>query len=309
MSEPWQSVEDWHGQLLRNIHILSAQHTRLITTSVRPVGDQEPDEEQQRAHTDAVNAVEGLLEQTEQTALSAGVPAWWIADMRELGARGARPAPAPAPEPGSQTPVSVVPVRDAVSQQFYVEMLSVDLWHLERMASLAAARADRIATGRWSTGTDPDAEGQFAEAMTRRWERANVLARAAELTDSEAENMWGAGADGVRRFHAGALHTWTEATLAQAWSDYAHSTPDLAIPPYVPTDAGTGTPTSASIAPTPQEMIDAATTALRSTFIDNAVTAAGHDPATIGPEPDVESWAAATDLEPDHLNDGTGPGP
>ncbi|WP_130915487.1 hypothetical protein [Nocardia cyriacigeorgica] len=263
--------------------------------------------EQQRAHTDAVNAVEGLLEQTEQTALSAGVPAWWIADMRELGARGARPAP--APEPGSQTPVSVVPVRDAVSQQFYVEMLSVDLWHLERMASLAAARADRIATGRWSITTDPDAEGRFAEAMTRRWERANVLARVAELTDSEAESLWGAGADGVRRFHASTLNTSTEATLAQSWGDYAHSTPDLAIPPYVLADHDAGGQASTPTAPTPQEMIAAASAALRSTFIDNAITAATHDHAAIAPEAGAENWDTSTDVDPDPVNHDSGPGP
>ncbi|MBF6439689.1 hypothetical protein [Nocardia cyriacigeorgica] len=307
MSEPWPSVEDWHGQLLRNIHILSAHHARLQALPVTPTGDQSRDEEQQTTHAAAVNAVEGLLEQTEQTALSAGIPAAWIADMRELGARGARPAP--APEPGAQSPVSAVPVRDLQSQQFYLEMLDLDVWHLELMAGLAAARADRIATGRWTTGTDPDAERQFAEAMARRWERVNALAHAAELTDSEADNLWGAGADGIRRFHAGALNTWTEATLAQAWSDYAHSTPDLAIPPYVPTDPRAVTQAGSPIAPTPQEMIAAASAALRSTFIDNAVTAAAHDPATIGPEPDVESWAADTDLEPDHLHHGIGPGP
>ncbi|WP_280453488.1 hypothetical protein [Nocardia cyriacigeorgica] len=307
MSEPWPSVEDWHGQLLRNIHILSAHHARLQALPVTPTGDESRDEEQATTHVAAVNAVEGLLEQTEQTALSAGIPAVWIADMRELGARGARPAP--APEPGAQSPVSAVPVRDGASQQFYLEMLDLDVWHLERMAGVAAARAVRIATGRWSIGTDPDAEGRFAEAMARRWERVNALAHAAELTDTEADNLWGAGADGIRRFHAGALNTWTEATLAQAWSDYAHSTPDLAIPPYVPTDPRAVTQAGSPIAPTPQEMIAAASAALRSTFIDNAVTAAAHDPATITPEPDVESWGADTDLEPDHLHDGTGPGP
>lgn len=305
MSETRPSVEDWQGQLLRNIHILSAQHTRLMATAAAPVGDQEPDEEQQRAHAEAVNAVEGLLEQTEQTALSAGVPAGWIADMRELGARGARPAP--VPEPGS--PVSVVPVRDAVSQQFYVEMLSVDLWHLERMAGLAAARADRIATGRWSIGADPGAEGRFAEAMARRWERVNALAHAAELTDSEAETLWGVGADGIRRFHANALNTSNEAALAQSWSDYAHSTPDLAIPPYVPADHSAGTQPSTPTAPAPQEMIAAASAALRSTFIDNAITAATHYDAAIAPEAGSENWDTSTDIEPDQVNHDSGPGP
>ncbi|MBF6427870.1 hypothetical protein [Nocardia cyriacigeorgica] len=305
MSEPWPSVEDWLGQLLRSIHMLSAQCTRLVATPVVPVGDQELDEEQQATHTEAVNAVEGLLEQTEQTALSAGVPAGWIADMRELGARGARPAP--APEPGS--PVSVVPVRDAVSQQFYVEMLSVDLWHLERMAGLAAARTDRLATGRWSISTDPDAEGRFAEAMARRWERVNALARAAELTDSEAERLWGAGADGIRHFHAGAVGTWTEASLMQAWSDYAHSTPDLAIPPYVPAAPGADAQASTPTAPTPQQMIAAASAALRSSFIDNAITAATHDHAEIASEAGAANWDASTDVGPDQVNHGSGPGP
>ncbi|WP_280183753.1 hypothetical protein [Nocardia cyriacigeorgica] len=305
MSEPWPSVEDWQGQLLRNIHILSAQHTRLMATPVVPVGDQELDEEQQRARAAAVDAVEGLLEQTEQTALSAGVPAGWIADMRELGARGARPAP--PPEPGS--PVSVVPVRDGVSQRFYVEMLSVDLWHLERMAGLAAARADRLATGRWSISTDPDAEGRFAEAMARRWERVNALAHAAELTDSEAETLWGAGADGIRHFHAGAVSTWTEATLIQAWSDYAHSPPDLAIPPYVPAAPRANAQESTPTAPTPQQMIAAASAALRSTFIDNAITAAAHDHAETAPDASVENCDTSTDVDPDPVNHDSGPGP
>ncbi|MBF6326617.1 hypothetical protein IU451_29395 [Nocardia cyriacigeorgica] len=306
MSESSPSVEDWQGQLLRSIHMLSAHRTQLVATPVVPVGDQELDEEQQRAHAAAVDAVEGLLEQTEQTALSAGVPVGWIADMRELGARGARPAP--APEPGS--PVSAVPVRDGVSQQFYVEMLSVDLWHLERMAGLAAASADRIATGRWSISTDPGAEGRrFAEAMARRWERVNALARAAELTDSEAQTLWGAGADGIRHFHAGAVSTWTEATLVQAWSDYAHSTPDLAIPPYVPAGAGAGAQESAPTVPTPQQMIAAASAALRSSFIANAITAATHDHAEITPEPEVENWDTRTDVEPDPVNHDNGPGP
>ncbi|WP_280215826.1 hypothetical protein [Nocardia cyriacigeorgica] len=258
----------WQAQLLRRVHHMSAEHARLSSIAEKAQKDPRVDGHDRAELAEHLNTVMASLEEAEYKAEIAGIPAAWIEDMRELGRRGAQPAP-DIPD----RPSTAVPVRDDVRAAFYVEMLGVDVWDLERMAALAAARANRIETGRWSVGTDPLAEQRFAANMARRWERVNVLARAAELTPAEADAMWGASAEGVRRAHAAGVGSYDELFLVQQWSAYATPGEVLAIPPYVPTtpDPGTAPDAATVVAPTPEQMIADARMSLRAHFVDTAI--------------------------------------
>src|SRR5690606_35218196 len=148
-----------------------------------------------------------------------------------------------------------VPVGDELATRWCVEMLSLELWHLERMTFLAASCADRIPRSRWTIHVGPALERRFEKALLRRWDRINALARAAALTQTEADALWGAGAEGVRQIHAVAVSSWTERTLIQEWIDYTTATS--------PSGAANSHPTTracAPITPNPAAMTEAAST-------------------------------------------------
>ncbi|TLG01747.1 hypothetical protein FEK35_23075 [Nocardia cyriacigeorgica] len=171
--------------------------------------------------------------------------------------------------------VSAVPVRDEAATRLFVEVLSLELWHLERMAFLAATCADRIPRSRWTIHVGVALEQCFDEAMVRRWERVNALARAADLTAAEADALWGAGAEGVRRIHAVAMRGWTEQTLTQEWINYASSTQGPAIPSSAATRANAAR-VCAPIAPPPQQMIATARMELSRTSSPRGETSRPH---------------------------------
>ncbi|MFE3444967.1 hypothetical protein ACFXNW_18200 [Nocardia sp. NPDC059180] len=214
--------------------------------------------------------------------------------------------------------VSAVPIRDESAKQFLVEMLSLELWHLERMAFLAATCADRIPRSRWTIHVGAALERRFDAAMVRRWERANALARAAELTAAEADALWGAGAEGVRRIHAVAVGGWTERILIQEWIDYATTASDPTTPPPAAARSHSTGRACAPISPIPPEMTAAAPTAL-----DRSCPPASPPPGTqaqslpprsgmarsVGPQPSsTEATSAPQEAEPEYPSD-TGRGP
>ncbi|WP_281920286.1 hypothetical protein [Nocardia cyriacigeorgica] len=170
---------------------------------------------------------------------------------------------------------NVVPVRDESATRLFVEVLSLELWHLERMAFLAAACADRIPRSQWRIHVGVALEQRFEEAMVRRWERVEALARAADLTAAEADVLWGAGAEGVHRIHAVAMRGWTEQTLTQEWINYASS----ALVPALPTSAAARADAArvrAPIVPPPQQMVATARMELSRTSSPRCETSRPH---------------------------------
>ncbi|MEV0027911.1 hypothetical protein [Nocardia sp. NPDC050793] len=266
-SSPPDTVVGWQAQLLLRIRTLAAEHTRVRDAGYEITENPDRNVEHRAAYLAHLDSLEAEREQVEQTALSAGLDPSWIEDMRELGGRD-------APPPPTRSATRHAPARDNAAQEMYVDMLGLDLWHLERMASLAAARSDRIATGRWSFGANPIAEQRFADNMQLRHQRVTALAHAAEITPAEAETLWGASAEGARRAHAVFIETHNELSVVAEWNSYAIASPDLAIPPYLPADSATDTPTAGAHAlpPTPQQMINAASASLRARFIDAALS-------------------------------------
>ncbi|WP_329410758.1 hypothetical protein OG563_00305 [Nocardia vinacea] len=304
------TVFRWQAQLLMRIRFLAAEHTRIRDTGWENFEALTADGNPQIAWQTHLHGLEAEREQTEQTALSVGIEPAWIEDARELGIQSTRPR--------VDAGVRQNPARDNAAQDFYVDMLSLDLWHLERMAGLSAARADRIATGRWTFGTNPIAAAQFTQNMQLYHERVTALAHAAQITATEADLLWGSGADSDRRNHAVHLETYDELPLVNEWNTYATARSDLAVPPYIPTDPDTGIPVAGTEAtpPTPQQMIDAATASLRAEFVDaainNAASESDHNvqPTAITdaidaalPEGAAHSW----DSEPDHTDQTTNP--
>ncbi|WP_433678324.1 hypothetical protein [Nocardia sp. CA-119907] len=294
-----QTVVQWQSQLLLRIRLLSAEHTRILDAGWENFDALTTDGDPQQAWQTHLDGLEAQREQTEQTALTAGIEPAWIADARELGIASTRPR--------VDAGVQANPSRDDAAQDFYLDMLHLDLWHLERMAAIAAARADRIATGRWSFGANPLAAAQFTQNMQLYHQRVTALAHAAEITTGEADQLWGADAEGSRRRHAVHLETYDELGLVNEWNSYATTRSDLAIPPYVPTDPATGTPIAGGevTPPTPQQMIAAAAVSLRAEFVDAAVGREGElDPAAITDAVDAalpegeHTWEA----EPDHID-------
>lgn len=306
-SSPPQSVAEWQAQLLLRIRLLAAEHTRILDGGWENFEALTVDGDRATVWQTHLDGLEAQREQAEQTALTAGIEPAWIEDARELGIQSTRPR--------VDAGVRQNPVRDNAAQDFYVDMLSLDLWHLERMAGLSAARADRVATGRWSFGTDPIAAARFAQNMRLYHERVTALAHAAQITATEADELWGPVAEGVRRQLVVNLATYDELTLVNEWNSYATVRADLAIPPYVPADPDTGTPVAGArvIPPTPHQMIAAATASLRAEFVEaainNAASESDHnaEPAAITDAIDaalpeaVHSW----DSEPDHTEDTT----
>lgn len=272
-NDPPETVEQWQARTLLTIGHLAAEHARILDagwTGFDAVDDGGPE----AAWQQHLEALDGERERLEQTALSAGVDPELIADAAALGRQRTRPRVDAATRELSS------PARDDAATGFYVDMLVVDLWRLERMAAIAAARSERIATGRYSFGTDPLTEARFAANMDLYHQRVTALATAAHITPTEAEELWGSGAEPVRRQHAIHLDGYDELTLIQEWKTHARPTRELASPPYIPPDPAVGDPTAEPSArpPTPQQMISAAEASRRSEFLDTAL--AGTDTGT-----------------------------
>lgn len=271
-SSPPLSVVRWQAQLLAHIRFLAGEHTRIHAAGWENFEAREPGEDPRTAWRAGLDMLDAQREQAEQTALSAGVEPAWISDARTLGALSSRG------RPDHQALTRTMPVRDSAAEAFFLDMLSLDLWHLERMAALAAARTDRIVTGRWSFGARPGAVAGFTQNMVLYHQRTTALTHAARITAEEAEQLWGAAAEGARRAHAVQLASYDELTLVHEWNYYALPRADLAVPPYVPTDPATDTPITGAQAlpPPPQRFVAAATATLDAQFVDAAVHAAHH---------------------------------
>ncbi|MFD8101046.1 hypothetical protein ACFV24_16020 [Nocardia fluminea] len=258
------SMSQRHGELLRRVQNVAAQ-LREVTDAGPGMFDDGVSADSQLVWTERLETLRIESEHAEFEAMLEGVDPGWVLDARELGKRGAK---SPSPHV-----VRSHPARANEAQEFYLDMLEVDLWNLERMASLEAARVDRIATGRWSFDHDPIAAAQFADNMAALHNRVTVLAAAAQLTPAEGDSLWGSSVEGIRRVHAVTFAAYDEQALAQEWNGYARADPALAVPPYVPRDPETGKPTDPAAVgpPTPGQMLADARSALRVQFVDTAI--------------------------------------
>jgi hypothetical protein len=271
-NDPPETVSQWQTRMLLTIGNLSAEHARILDagwTGFDAVDDGGPE----AAWQQHLEALDGEREGWEQIALSAGVDAGQIAAAAALGQQRTRP------RVDAATRALSSPARDDAAAGFHVDMLAVELWRLERMAAIHADRSERIATGRYSFGGDPETEPKFLANMELFHQRATALAEAARITAPEAEELWGTGAEPVRRQHAVDLKGHNELELIQKWKTYARSTDEPTRPFYVPPDSATGTRAGQSpvTPPTPQQMILAAQASLRAEFLDAALAGVATD--------------------------------
>ncbi len=274
-NEPNETVPQWQMRMLLTIGHLAAEHARILDagwTGFDAVDDGGPE----AAWQQHLEALDGEREGWEQTALSAGVDAGQIADAAALGQQRSRP------RVDATTRALSSPARDDAAMSFHVDMLAVELWRLERMAAIHAERSERIASGRYSFGGDPETEAKFIANMELFHQRATVLAGAARITAPEAQELWGSGAEPVRRHHAIDLERDNELDLIQKWKTYARPTDEPTRPFYVAPDPATGTRAVATSVspPTPKQMILAAQASMRAEFLDAALAGAATELGT-----------------------------
>ncbi|GAA5104803.1 hypothetical protein [Nocardia iowensis] len=284
---PPERVSDWRDQLLRSIQQLAAEETRVRRAGYQTSQDPSEDRDRQATFIAKFEDLQRRRAHFEQRALSAGIPAQVIDDVREFGHTGRRPVPRRGAGPRA-------PGRGDSIEAMCHDMLEVELWDLERMVSLEALRRDRIKTGRWNFGNNPLAVWKFAENTHRQFQRVNALAAGARITATEAATLWSATAEGLRRLHTVTIERLDELSVVAEWSRYAIASPKPARPPYVSDDLDVAkTLADAGVSlPTPQQMLDVAATALRAEFVE---ATAHHD---LGPS------AAATEAVNLALPDG-----
>ncbi|WP_157120582.1 hypothetical protein [Nocardia fusca] len=256
---PPVTVADWQTQLLRRIHHLAGEYARTYARGPQGYGGHDLDSDPEtgwRAHLDVLEAAR---EHTEQVAVTAGVHPSDVDDARQRGLFGLA-----APQ---QPPVREGIDRTGEMQDFYLDMLGLDLWHLERMASLHVTRTHRAAQGHSELHAGPMALRTFADNMALRSQRVTALAHVLRVTDTEAAALWGPGATSMRYWHAAAHQHASDLDLAAEWHSYSRPSAELATPPYVPDLEGAAL---GFIPPTPELMLDAATATLHTEILHTA---------------------------------------
>lgn len=279
-NEPDETVLRWQSEVLRRIQMLAAEHQRLLRAGPQ-IFDDGSSSDPRQVWNERIAQLAVEREHADLTALLGGMDPDWVIEARELGARSI--------DGPARTAVRAHPPRAEVGAQFYLDMLELDLWKLERMASLEAARIDRVRTGRWSLANDPVGQARFAENMQVLHARITTLSAAAQLTPVEGDQLWGTSAEGIRRVHAAALENYSDYALAREWSLYADAGPELPVPPYVPRDRDTGVPTDTAqaIPPTPRQMLTEAISAQRLQAVATAIR---------GTEPDTDLAQTGTTI-------------
>ncbi|MCU1644023.1 MAG: hypothetical protein JWN03_4298 [Nocardia sp.] len=278
------SIPQWKNDLLRRVHDLAADFVRIESLGADGYDGTDSDPEADWLnHLDALTAVR---ESTERIALSVGVPQSWIERARDVGA--GRTAPAGK---------VMVPEEPSEAKQFYLDMLSVDLWNLQRMAFVAAARDLRLTDIGYQFGRDPIAGREYQRNMDLLHTRISTLADAAAITVHDAENLWGTGqTEDVRRLAAATVNGWDDLAVEFAWRHYSKPNPDGALPPYIPVDARTGEPVHriGIRPPTPQQLLDQATDTLRADMAEPSTNGHGDIQTAIDaalPADATWSWA------------------
>ncbi|MFE2999734.1 hypothetical protein ACFXG4_32635 [Nocardia sp. NPDC059246] len=250
---PPEPIERWKIDLLQQVHDYAAEFRRI--EALGAAGYDGTDGDGTKDWLDHLDALSAVREATERVALSAGIPQPWIERARTVGAEY---SPTPPPDL-SQPPASE-------AQQFYLDMLSVDVWNLQRMAYVAAARELRETEGSYEFGTAPFARAEYQHNMQLLHLRVRALADAAHLTPADAEKLWGSSDNAdLQQVTAVAVNSWDNLTLEFAWRQYAQPNPASAVPPYLDADYHGEHPlTPGDIQPpTPEQLITQAAQTLR----------------------------------------------
>lgn len=301
-------VTRWHAELLAHITHLSAEHARV--TARGHSGYDGTDAEAREAWQAQLDGLAAQREHAEQVAASAGIRQPAIDRSRD---RPGTTRAAPQQVPASTT--AGVPEHVA---EFFTDMLTVDMFHLERIAMLTAARRHRLEAGEYGFGPAPDASAAIERNMSLLHLRITALAAAAELTPAEGHRFWNTRPEHWRHLARVTAHTMNDLELEHTWRRYAFAPTDPAIPPYIPVDPRTNLPIGIAhtIPPTPTELITLATTALISPNPthtaapdDNAVPTAHSVEAALpadtprawfpGDHPDTTTPPAGPDIGPD----------
>ncbi|OXR40072.1 hypothetical protein B7C42_07876 [Nocardia cerradoensis] len=259
-------MEQWQAKLLARIDQLARTYALVQARGFDGYdGSDTTPEQEWRSHLDALEAERETI---EQLAIELGIPAQWVERARTNGVEAAEhssPTPETAPADTNPSPEAGMPEAASASKQLFIDMAVVDVWHVHRMALLSAARDARLSAGRLGLGADPVADMQFHRNMNLHHQRAAGLSDAAQLSAPEVEALWNSPqVHTARRQAAEQINRWDDLHLEFEWRRYTQPATDPVLPPYIPVDPDTGTPTTHAQArpPDPSELIARAAAAL-----------------------------------------------
>lgn len=238
---------DW----MHRIQNLAADVSRFHESGTMLIGEADPADPPRQVRQQA-DRLDAALDDAEQQARAAGLDLTWIHDARTVGSQqGASPHP---------SAVRRVPLRELGIERFFLDLLDLDLWQLERMAALDSAVHLRVAARHGGIAVESARTSALLEHMHVRFSRASSLVVGAQITSEEGERMWGAGADAMRRMHATATDQMSDAQLLEQWQEYADADARLRMPLYRRQDPDTGKFVEDSLTdlPSPQRMISRA---------------------------------------------------
>ncbi|MFJ2834236.1 hypothetical protein ACIO52_02620 [Nocardia sp. NPDC087230] len=239
-----------------------------VARQVRDVG---PESESSRQLWIArVADFDALAADMRSDALADGADPGWIEDACLFGIQvGIDPGP-----PGWRHR----PARQHSTEVFFVDLLHLDLWHLERTAALQLAYEKRVRFRSGDARADLERERALSDRTDLRRRRVSGVVAGARITVQEGEELWGTGAEWMRRMHAGAVNRMSEDELAEMWNAYADAHVPLLWPPYLLTDPDTGKPLRPNLTepPSTEKMIAQAAAA------SAAVAAAAESAAATG---------------------------
>jgi len=288
----------WRAALLRQVTHLSAEHSRI--TQLGPSGYDGTDADAEDDWQHHLDSLAGERERTEQVALSAGIPAEVITQARNP-AHGDNP-PAPPPLPHESGTARAVPAHVG---EFLTDMLTVDWFHLERMALFTAARELRIGQGEYGFGKDSAAIAAVDRNMNLLYMRIGAMAAAAEISKAEGALIWGHQLEDWRHLAQVTVHEMDDPALEHAWRHYTVPSTDPAIPPYIPVDPHTDLPVGhlRALPPPPAELLAQAADALTTTALTSYEPAmqAPHTHYVVDavlPGEATRSWQPGPDTEP-----------
>ncbi|MGV9678786.1 hypothetical protein ACWDSJ_26180 [Nocardia sp. NPDC003482] len=158
-----------------------------------------------------IHAIAATRSEAETRALALGVGRARVDTARDRGRRGIRP----------RIPVSADPVRDKM-----VDGVASDVWQVQHMAAIAAARNRLVRAGELPE-LDPDVAEQWARTMDALWDRAREVGDAIALTPAEYDGMWVRDLEGWRRIHDVLEYSYDIDGLQERWWVYAW--PGIAI--------------------------------------------------------------------------------
>ncbi|WP_051021592.1 hypothetical protein [Nocardia araoensis] len=211
---PWEVLPPWKVRLLENIQELSVERAHLLRRGYPTYTSGNDSEFQIQSWRSRLRTLDAIRGDAEIHARAEEVPPQWIEAARMLGRHGVRWAerdPAP-PRP---------PRGPGARRAWVLNTLADDVWQLEHMAALTAARRAQLAAQDIHSEPDPLLASQFHTNMTAIWQRACQLAVAVDLLDSERGQLWGRNARGWDALLTATVHAYDEDTLEERWLTHA----------------------------------------------------------------------------------------